>query len=107
MKVKDVNNCPLTAALRVVGGKWKPIIVFNLRQSPKRFGQLDEAIPQVSRKVLSSQLTEMVEDGLISRHAYSESPPRVEYCLTEKGRALVPIYKGLAEWGNYLVNQDS
>lgn len=106
MKIKNINNCPLTAALSVVGGKWKPIIILSLRKSSKRFGQLDYSIPQVSRKVLSSHLNEMVQDGLITRHAYSESPPRVEYCLTEKGRELVPIFEAMAQWGSYLVEQD-
>ena len=103
MKIKNINNCPLTAALSVVGGKWKPIIILSLRKSPKRFGQIDYSIPQVSRKVLTSHLNEMVRDELITRHAYSESPPRVEYRLTEKGRELVPIFMHLADWGRYLV----
>lgn len=106
MKIKNINNCPLTAALSVVGGKWKPIIILSLRKSSKRFGQLDYSIPHVSRKVLSSHLGEMVQDGLITRHSYSESPPRVEYCLTEKGRELVPIFEAMAEWGTYLVDQN-
>ena len=106
MKVKNINNCPLTAALSVVGGKWKPLIILNLRKSSKRFGQLDYSIPQVSRKVLASHLSELVKDELITRHSYSESPPRVEYRLTEKGRELVPIFEELAKWGNYLVDQD-
>ncbi|MDW3648883.1 MAG: helix-turn-helix domain-containing protein [Bacteroidia bacterium] len=106
MKVKNINNCPLTAALSVVGGKWKPIIILSLRKSSKRFGQLDYSIPQVSRKVLSSQLSEMVKDELITRHSYPESPPRVEYRLTEKGRELVPVFEDLAKWGSYLVDVD-
>jgi len=107
MKIKNINNCPLTAALSVVGGKWKPIIILNLRKSSKRFGQLDYSIPNVSRKVLASHLNEMVKDGLITRHAYSESPPRVEYQLTEKGRELVPIFENLADWGRYLVAEEA
>ncbi len=99
----DINKCPLTAAIKVVGGKWKPIIILNLRRSPKRFGQLDHSIPGASRKVLSAQLSEMVNDGLITRHSYQESPPRVEYRLTDKGRELVPVFEGLADWGRYLV----
>ena len=106
MKIKDINKCPLTAALTVVGGKWKPIIILNLSKSPKRFGQLDYAIAQVSRKVLASHLAEMVKDGLVTRHSYSESPPRVEYRLTDKGRELVPIFQGLADWGTYLVEEE-
>ena len=106
MKTKNINNCPLTAALSVVGGKWKPIIILSLRKSSKRFGQLDYSIPQVSRKVLSSHLNEMVQDELITRHSYAESPPRVEYSLTDKGQELVPIFEAMADWGMYLVEQD-
>ena len=63
-------------------------------------------LPQVSRKVLSSQLSEMVKDGLVTRHSFSESPPRVEYRLTDKARELVPIFKQLADWGGYLVEEE-
>lgn len=102
----DMNKCPLTAALRLVGGKWKPIIILNLSKSPKRFGQLDYSISQVSRKVLASQLSELVRDKLITRHSYAEIPPRVEYRLTEKGRELVPIFRAMADWGRYLIDAD-
>lgn len=104
MDKKDINKCPLTAALRKVGGKWKPIIILNLRKSPKRFGQLDYLIPDISRKVLTSHLAEMTEDELIVRTSFAETPPRVEYSLTEKGRELVPIFESLADWGRYLVD---
>jgi DNA-binding HxlR family transcriptional regulator len=106
MKKRDYTNCPLTAALKKVGGKWKPIIILNLRTSPRRFGQFDYLIPGISRKVLSSHLAEMVEDGLIIRTSYPETPPRVEYSLTEKGRELVPIFKSLGDWGRYLIEMD-
>lgn len=99
----DINKCPLTAALTVVGGKWKPIIILNLRKSSKRFGQLDFAIPQVSRKVLSYQLNQMVEDQLITKNNYQQNPPRAEYSLTDKGRELVPVFEAMADWGRYLV----
>ena len=106
MKELDFNKCPLTAALRVVGGKWKPIIILNLRKSSKRFGQLDYSIPQVSRKVLASQLAELVRDELVTRHSYPESPPRVEYQLTERGMELVPIFQSMANWGTYLIEAE-
>ncbi|MFK7946555.1 MAG: winged helix-turn-helix transcriptional regulator [Saprospiraceae bacterium] len=99
-----MSKCPLTAALRVVGGKWKPIIILNLSKSSKRFGQLDYSIPQVSRKVLASHLSELVRDNLVTRHPYAETPPRVEYQLTEKGRELVPVFEAMAKWGGYLVD---
>ena len=105
-ELMDMNKCPLTAALRVVGGKWKPIIILNLRKSSKRFGQLDHAIPQVSRKVLAAQLSELVNDNLVTRHSHAETPPRVEYQLTEKAKELVPIFEAMAEWGTYLIDSE-
>lgn len=102
----DLEKCPLTAALRVVGGKWKPIIILSLRKSPKRFGQLDYLIPQISRKVLTSHLAELVEDKLVTRQSYAETPPRVEYSLTDKARELVPIFQAMRDWGRYLVDSE-
>lgn len=105
MKACSNPLCPLTQAITVIGGKWKPLIIYQLYRSPKRFGQLDVAIPGISRKVLTSQLNELLSDQLISRKAYAESPPRVEYDLTEKGRDLIPIFGSLADWGGYLVKE--
>ena len=102
----DLNKCPLTAALRVIGGKWKPLIILSLRKSPKRFGQLDYLIPQISRKVLTSHLAELVEDKLVTRQSYAETPPRVEYSLTDKARELVPIFQSMRDWGRYLVESE-
>ena len=98
-------TCPLTQALTVIGGKWKPIIMGQLRDSNRRFGQLDAIIPGISRKVLTSQLNELVRDRLVERTAYAETPPRVEYSLTKKGSELVPILKSIAKWGMYLVDE--
>ena len=95
--------CPLTQALSVIGGKWKPVIIYQLNRSKKRFGQLHLAVVGISRKVLTSQLNELVRDGLVSRTSYAETPPRVEYELTPKGEALIPIFGSIADWGNYLV----
>jgi DNA-binding HxlR family transcriptional regulator len=103
MEKRDYNKCPLTAALKKVGGKWKPIIILNLRTAPRRFGQLNYLIPDISRKVLSSHLSELERDELVIRKSFAETPPRVEYSLTEKGRELVPIFKSLGDWGRYLV----
>lgn len=95
--------CPLTQALSVIGGKWKPVIIYQLNRSKKRFGQLHLAVVGISRKVLTSQLNELVRDGLVRRTSYAETPPRVEYELTDKGKALIPIFGSIADWGNYLV----
>ncbi len=98
-------NCPLTQALAVIGGKWKPMIIHQFHGSNKRFGQMDATIPGISRKVLTSQLKELLRDKLINRKAYAESPPRVEYSLTNKGKELIPIFESIASWGTYLVEK--
>jgi len=99
----DLSRCPLTESLGVIGGKWKPLIIYNLDRSTKRFGQLDVVIPGISRKVLTTQLNELVADKLVVRVAFAETPPRVEYSLTPKGKELMPILKSIAKWGKYLI----
>ncbi len=107
LKKKDTKEvkCPLTMSLEIIGGKWKPLIIFNLDKSKKRFGQLDAIIPGISRKVLTDQLNQLVEDNLVIRTAFAEAPPRVEYHLSPKGKELVPLLKGIAKWGCSLVNK--
>ncbi|MCI5054844.1 MAG: helix-turn-helix transcriptional regulator [Flavobacteriales bacterium] len=102
---KNCKNplCPLSQALNIIGGKWKPIIIYQLSKSKKRFGQLHVAVVGVSRKVLTTQLNELVHDGLVHRESYAETPPRVEYQLTQKGKELLPIFGSIADWGMYLV----
>ena len=101
-RVSQTSKCPLTMSLQIIGGKWKPLIIYNLDKSKKRFGQLDAIIPGISRKVLTDQLNQLVEDQLVIRTAFAETPPRVEYSLSPKGKELVPILKGIVKWGGYL-----
>lgn len=105
MKKLD-TSCSLTMALKVIGGKWKPIIIARLGRSSKRFGQLDANIIGISRKVLTTQLKELVDDKLVTRTSFRETPPRVEYSLTDKGRELIPIFKEIGKWGQYLVKEE-
>ena len=102
MKQLD-TKCSLTMALQVIGGKWKPIIIARVSSSSKRFGQLDATIIGISRKVLTTQLNELVNDKLVTRTSFAETPPRVEYSLTDKGKELIPIFKEIGKWGKYLV----
>ena len=81
------SNCPFTRAIGTIGNKWKPIIINVIGTRSIRFGQLDAIVPHISRKVLTEQLKELEEDGLLERIAYKEIPPRVEYKLSEKGLA--------------------
>lgn len=92
------SNCPFTRAIGTIGNKWKPIIINVIGTRSIRFGQLDAIVPHISRKVLTEQLRELEEDGLLERLAYKEIPPRVEYKLSEKGLAFLPILENIKEW---------
>lgn len=97
-KYQSENECPIAASINIIGGKWKPIIIWVLLDEPKRFGELHKIISGIALKVLSRQLKELVEDGILKREVFPEVPPRVEYSLTEKGKSLTTIMKSLAEW---------
>ena len=91
-------ECPLTRSMAVIGTKWKPIIINAIRNKKVRFGQLDAIIPLITRKVLTEQLKELEEDGILLRESFTELPPRVEYSLTQKGLELLPILGAIIEW---------
>lgn len=91
--------CPVETTLMLIGNKWKVLIIRDLLTGTKRFGELKKSIGKVSQKVLTTQLRDMEEDGLISRKIYAEVPPRVEYSLTELGKSLQPILNAMLQWG--------
>lgn len=91
--------CPVEVTLEVIGGKWKCVILWWLRRSAKRFGELKQLIPEISQQVLTVQLRELEADGLIRRAAYREAPPRVEYSLTPSGESVRPITELMCDWG--------
>jgi len=93
-------NCPVEATLDVIGGKWKPLILWQLRAEKLRFSGLQQSMQGISPKMLTKQLRELEEDGLVLREAYPEIPPRVEYSLTESGKTVLPVLDALCEWGN-------
>lgn len=99
-------SCPLGKAMSALGSKWKPIIVLVIKDRKLRFGELAVRINVISRKVLTDQLREMQTDGLIIREEFKELPPRVEYSLTEKGLALLPILYLLEEWEAKFTTED-
>jgi len=92
-------NCPVELTLDRIGGKWKSVILWWLKGDSKRFGELMELMPDISQKVLTSQLRELEADGLIEREVFAESPPRVEYSLSAHGVTLKPIMELMCEWG--------
>jgi len=94
----DMDRCPVRTTIDVIDGKWKPLIVYQLKVGKQRFGRLRRSIPEAPRKVLTEQLREMERDGLVQRKV-SRRPLEVEYSLTEYGETLVPILTLMAEWG--------
>ena len=102
MKTKEeFPVCPVATAVSLVGGKWKLLIIRNLRMRPWRFNELQRDLEGISQKVLTDSLRQMMDDGLVYRHDYQEMPPRVDYSLTELGGKLLPIMDALADFGNY------
>ena len=102
MKTKDeLPVCPVATAVSLVGGKWKLLIIRNLRMLSWRFNELQRDLEGISQKVLTDSLRQMMDDGLVYRHDYQEMPPRVDYSLTELGEKLLPIMDALADFGNY------
>jgi DNA-binding HxlR family transcriptional regulator len=92
-------ECPVRATINVIEGKWKPIIVNALKQGTLRFGQLRRQVPEAARKVLTEQLRELEDDGIIMRRTSEKRWERVEYSLTSYGRTLVPVLTLMAKWG--------
>lgn len=96
----DAGNCPVTSLLIMLQGKWKFQIIYELCiKDPIRFGELRKAINGITNTMLSSSLRELENDGLVSRIQFNEIPPRVEYSLTEKGKALLPVFYEMTKWG--------
>jgi DNA-binding HxlR family transcriptional regulator len=94
-----VYHCTVEATLDVIGGKWKPLILWALGDRVLRFGELAKELPGVNAKMLTKQLRELEEDGVLKRTVYPEVPPRVEYAMTDFGRTLIPILQALCAWG--------
>ncbi|QXT37554.1 helix-turn-helix transcriptional regulator [Sphingomonas sanguinis] len=92
-------TCGLDATLKVISGKWKPLILYFLLRGPTRYGELKRAIRDVSDKVLIQQLKELEADGVLRRNDYKEVPPRVDYTLTALGQSLARALEPLCQWG--------
>lgn len=97
--INELPACPIETTLTLIGDKWKILILRDLTNSTKRFGELKASIGDVSTKVLTSKLRDMEENHLINRKVYAEVPPRVEYSLTPTGKSLKPVLSSMAEWG--------
>ncbi|RVT83943.1 transcriptional regulator [Rhodobacteraceae bacterium CCMM004] len=97
--MEDKTTCPVATAIRVVGGKWKPGILWRLRDDTMRYGALRREMPWVSERVLIAMLKELVADGVVQRTDHREVPPRVDYALTDYGRSVLPVMEAMAAWG--------
>jgi len=98
-EVHECGTCSVAAAAELVTAKWTPLIVHDLSEGPRRFMQLEHACPGISPRTLAERLKALEAQGVLLRHSYPESPPRVEYELTEKGRALLPIIAAMRRFG--------
>ena len=96
---KILPACPVETTLMLISDRWKVLIIRDLMDGTKRFGELKKSIGSISQKVLTSNLREMEADGLVNRKVYAEVPPRVEYTLTDTGYSLKPILDAMVEWG--------
>ncbi|PSL36119.1 HxlR family transcriptional regulator [Chitinophaga ginsengisoli] len=94
------ETCGMAIAVRILGGRWKPGIIWHLGNGRIRYGHLKSLIPNISERMLVQQLKELEKYGFVERFAFPEVPPRVEYALTEEGKTLLPIVRSLAAWGD-------
>jgi DNA-binding HxlR family transcriptional regulator len=93
------TGCSVESALAVIGGRWKGVVLYWLSKETLRFGQLRRLLPNCTQRMLTLQLRELEQDGLVKRTVFAEVPPRVEYELTPFGKSLEPILLGLRDWG--------
>ncbi|MEL7567362.1 MAG: helix-turn-helix domain-containing protein [Dehalobacterium sp.] len=106
IKYKNTEyRCSMELTIGLIGGKWKSLILWNIGENTLRFGELRKALPQVTQKMLTQQLRELEENGLVHRLVYTQVPPKVEYSLTDAGKSLLPILALLCQWGLDYINK--
>ncbi|MCA1907964.1 MAG: helix-turn-helix transcriptional regulator [Magnetospirillum sp.] len=93
-------GCPVEATLEMIGGKWKGVVLFHLMEGVHRFSELRRKLPSVTQRMLTKQLRELEDAGLVTRTVYPQVPPRVEYSLTDLGQTLRPVIAALKSWGD-------
>lgn len=101
---KELPDCPVETTLMLISDRWKVLIIRDLLEGTKRFGELKKSIGNISQKVLTANLRAMEDGGLLTRKVYAEVPPKVEYTLTETGYSLQPILDAMKEWGIHYQN---
>lgn len=95
-----VYYCPVEVAMEILGGKWTAVILAHLKESPRRFSELRRLMPDISEKMLTQRLRAMEAEGIVSRVVLADTPPHVEYDLTDAGRSLGPALQSLYDWGD-------
>ena len=101
-----IYPCTVSLTMDKVGGKWKAVILYHLKDAPKRYNELRKEMPSVTEMTLSLQLKKLEKDGLVSRKVYGKKPPiKVIYALTDLGKSFVPILEAITEWGNQVVSE--
>jgi DNA-binding HxlR family transcriptional regulator len=104
---KSKLTCPVESTLKVIGGRWKVLILRELFQGVKRFGELHRALNGITQKMLTQQLREMEADGIVHREVYLQVPPKVEYSLTTLGESLKPLVEEMHKWGIHHLNEQN
>ncbi|GIP35933.1 helix-turn-helix domain-containing protein [Paenibacillus sp. J2TS4] len=102
---EKIYNTAVEATLEVIGGKWKPVILFHLTFGKKRNGELMQLVPDMSQKVLTQQLKELEKDGIVNRIVHNQVPPKVEYELTDFGWSLKEILHAMCRWGDVYIDK--
>ena len=97
----ELPECPVATAVELIGGKWKLLIIRNLRVRSWRFNELQRDLKGISQKVLTDSLRQLIDDGLVYRNDFKQMPPKVEYGLTELGKKILPVMDSLANFGDY------
>ena len=105
--VHDVTSCSVAATAEIIGAKWTALLVHDLSEGPRRFSELEHSCAGISPRTLAERLRALEHEGIVARHSYAESPPRVEYELTEKGAALLPIIDAMRGFGHDWLHDQS
>lgn len=101
---RDLPACPVATTIKLIGNKWKLLLLQEILPGAKRFGELQKSLEGISQKVLTDNLREMESDGIVTRTAYAEVPPRVEYSVSELGETLRPVLNAMGIWGEEYKN---
>jgi DNA-binding HxlR family transcriptional regulator len=107
MKAVHDETCSVAACADIIGAKWTAILVHDLSEGPRRFSELEHSCLGISPRTLSERLRALEDEGIVTRQSYPESPPRVEYALTEKGKALLPIIEEMRRFGHSWLVEDT